>query len=178
MLKRFCTLPTAPECAVTMPASTPAVHSGSRTMRNNVGPRGENLDVIFTDGVLYRIDANGTATEWKRNIGISNTVAWSPDHKIFYFGDSIANNNFQLRTSSDRLVRFRGEQPLPRRHELGAPDGQRYISEGFLMETPDQEPGALIRVAPDGRIDQIVPPRCHHFSLRAHLAGENCVCFT
>ena len=61
------------------------------TMRNNVGPQGEDLQVEFTGGVLYRIDPDGTATKWKTGIGISNTLAWSPDLKIFYFGDTLAN---------------------------------------------------------------------------------------
>lgn len=124
------------------------------TMRNNVGPRGENLDVTFTDGVLYRIDPNGTATEWKRNIGISNTVAWSPDHQTFYFGDSIANRissfHFDQKTGA-----ISEEQPFISGYELGAPDGSTMDRQGFLWNT---RPGAgsLIRVAPDGRVDQIV----------------------
>ena len=50
------------------------------TMRNNVGSEGENLGKLLSpDGVLYRVDPGGIVTEWKKDIGISNTVAWSPD---------------------------------------------------------------------------------------------------
>ena len=48
------------------------------TMRNNVGPRGEDLGIGFSNGVLLRIDPDGTATEWKNGIGLSNTVASEP----------------------------------------------------------------------------------------------------
>src|SRR5258708_6277284 len=47
------------------------------TMRNNVGPDGKDLDVPFSGGILYRIDADGAVSEWKHDIGISNTVAWN-----------------------------------------------------------------------------------------------------
>jgi sugar lactone lactonase YvrE len=147
-------LPTAPEMRFNDAGVDPRGSLWVGTMRNNVGPSGENLDVIFTDGVLYRIDPNGTATEWKRNIGISNTVAWSPDHKTFYFGDSIANNissfDFDQQTGA-----ISGEKPVISKYELGAPDGSTMDSKGFLWNTRP-EAGALIRVAPDGRIDQIV----------------------
>lgn len=154
------TLPTAPEMRCNDAGVDPRGALWVGTMRNNVGPRGENLDVIFTDGVLYRIDANGIATEWKRNIGVSNTVAWSSDHKIFYFGDSIANTissfDFNMETGA-----ISGEQPFLDGYELGAPDGSTIDEEGFLWNTRPGA-GALIRVAPDGRVDQIVPLPVSH----------------
>jgi sugar lactone lactonase YvrE len=147
-------LPTAPEMRCNDAGVDPRGSLWVGTMRNNVGLHGENLDVAFTNGVLYRIDPNGTATEWKRNIGISNTVAWSPDHKTFYFGDSIANNissfDFDHETGA-----ISGEQPFIAGYELGAPDGSTIDGEGFLWNTRPGA-GALIRVAPDGRVDQIV----------------------
>jgi sugar lactone lactonase YvrE len=125
------------------------------TMRNNVGPQGENVDVEFTGGVLYRIDPDGTATEWKSGIGIANTVAWSPDRKTFYFGDTAANiiNSFSYDEASGAIS---GEKELLARHAQGVPDGSAMDAEGFLWNT---RPGAgcLIRVAPDGRVDRTVP---------------------
>ena len=147
-------LPTAPEMRCNDAGIDPRGSLWVGTMRNNVGPRGENLDVIFTDGVLYRIEPNGTATEWKRNIGISNTVAWSPDHKTFYFGDSAANEISTFRFDQQTGA-ISGEQPFLAGYDLGAPDGSTVDREGFLWNTRPGA-GALIRVAPDGRVDQIV----------------------
>src|SRR5215469_16907995 len=41
------------------------------SMRNNVGPDGAPGRAGGEDGVLYRIDPDGSLTEWKRGIGIS-----------------------------------------------------------------------------------------------------------
>lgn len=43
-------------------------------------------------GALFRVDPDGTTTQHTASeIGLSNTMAWSPDNKIFYFGDSARN---------------------------------------------------------------------------------------
>ncbi len=124
------------------------------TMRNNVGPGGENLEVPFTDGVLYRIDPDGTSSVWKSGIGISNTVAWSPDGKKFYFGDSIANALYQF-DYDKQTGAISGEEPFLVGYAQGIPDGSAMDAEGYLWNT---RPGAgcLIRVAPDGRVERSV----------------------
>jgi sugar lactone lactonase YvrE len=123
-------------------------------MRNNVGPTGEDLAVEFTGGILYRIDPDGAVSEWKNGVGISNTVAWSPDRKTFYFGDSLANVIYSF-AYDDRTGKISNEKQLFLGHGLGAPDGSAMDQEGFLWNArPDA--GCLIRIAPDGRIDRIV----------------------
>jgi sugar lactone lactonase YvrE len=123
------------------------------TMRNNVGLRGEDLDVEFSDGVLYRIDPDGAAKKWKTGIGISNTLAWSPDQKTFYFGDTPANMvyAFDYDRESGSISRertfFHGYR--------GVPDGSAMDVEGFLWNTRPNA-CALVRVAPDGRVDRTV----------------------
>lgn len=124
------------------------------TMRNNVGPNGEMLDVTQSDAVLYRIDPGGHVSEWKKEIGISNTVAWSPDSKTFYFGDSIANcicsytYNQQTGDISDEKAFFTG-------HARGVPDGSAMDAAGYLWNARFGG-GCVIRVAPDGQVDRIV----------------------
>jgi len=61
------------------------------SMRNNVEANGDAAEAGGTDGVLYRIDGTGTSMEWRRDLGISNTLLWSPDKSRFYFGDSLKN---------------------------------------------------------------------------------------
>ena len=123
------------------------------TMRNNVGPRGEDLDVEFTGGILYRIDPDGSATKWKTGIGISNTLAWSPDRRIFYFGDTPANTvyafdyNVKDGSISRERIFFQGHD--------GVPDGSAMDAEGYLWNTRPNA-SALVRVAPDGRVDRTV----------------------
>lgn len=125
------------------------------TMRNNVGPEGENLDVQFTDGVLYRIDPDGSVTDWMEGIGISNTLAWSPDRSIFYFGDTVANTIYTF--DFDRGTgAISNRRPFLDQYPHGLPDGSAMDSEGCLWNTRPGT-GRLIRIRPDGGIDRTVP---------------------
>lgn len=125
------------------------------TMRNNVGPAGQDLDVEFTGGVLYRIDPNGSVSEWKREVGISNTVAWSPDRKIFYFGDSPANVIYSF-DFDEQTGAISGERTFFSGHSQGLPDGSAMDADGYLWNARAGG-GCLIRIAPDGRVDRTVP---------------------
>jgi sugar lactone lactonase YvrE len=125
------------------------------TMRNNVGPDGENLDVEFADGVLYRIDPDGSASEWMYGIGISNTLAWSPDHSTFYFGDTIANTIYSF--AFDRLNgTISARRPFFTGNDKGLPDGSAMDAAGCLWITRPHA-GSLVRVRPDGSVDRTVP---------------------
>ena len=124
------------------------------TMANNVGSDGEEIAADFRDGVLYRIDAHGRATEWENRIGISNTVAWSPDSTKFYFGDTIANSisvyDFDSRTGT-----LSGKKEFLVAYPDGVPDGSAMDEEGFLWNARAGA-GRIIRIAPDGRVDRVV----------------------
>src|SRR2546422_10278573 len=61
------------------------------SMRNNVKSDGSSGAAGGQDGVLFRLDPDAKITQWQRDIGISNTLAWSPDQRRFYFGDTLAN---------------------------------------------------------------------------------------
>lgn len=147
-------LPTAPEMRFNDAGVDPRGSLWAGSMRNNVGPQGEELDVTFSEGVLYRIDPDGTATEWKSDIGLANTVAWSLDGKRFYFGDTSANTLSQF--AYDEVTgAISKEQPFLNGYEFGVPDGSAMDAEGFLWNT---RPGAgcVIRIAPDGCVEQTV----------------------
>jgi sugar lactone lactonase YvrE len=147
-------LPTAPEMRFNDAGVDPRGSLWAGTMRNNVGPRGEDLNVTFSDGVLLRIDPDGAATEWKNGIGLANTVAWSPTGKRFYFGDTRANTISQF-SYDEASGAISNERPLLNSYKYGAPDGSAMDAEGFLWNT---RPGAscVIRIAPDGRVAQTI----------------------
>src|SRR5246127_3647872 len=65
------------------------------SMRNNVNTDGSGGQAGGKDGALFRVDPDTGAKEWRRDIGIANTLAWSPDRKRFYFGDTLANTIWQ-----------------------------------------------------------------------------------
>jgi len=124
------------------------------TMRNNVGPQGEDLKPDFTDGVLYRIAADGSVSEWKTGVGISNTLAWSPDRRKFYFGDSATNviNSFDYDARNGTIS---GENILISGHPTGVPDGSAIDAQGYLWNAR-WGGRCLIRIAPDGSVDRVV----------------------
>lgn len=124
------------------------------TMRNNVGPKGEDLDVDFTGGVLYRIDPNGTACEWEKAIGISNTVAWSPNRKTFYFGDSKANAIYSF-DYDEQTGTISGKTTLLAGYPQGFPDGSAIDAQGYLWNAR-HDGRCLIRIAPNGSVDRVI----------------------
>jgi len=127
------------------------------TMLNNVGPDGEDLELDWKDGVLYRIDPDGQVSEWKRNIGIANTVAWSPDASTFYFADTPANviyaYDYDISTGAISRERpFLTNQP-------GRPDGSVTDAEGYLWNARPGD-GSVVRISPAGVITERVPLPC------------------
>jgi sugar lactone lactonase YvrE len=124
------------------------------SMRNNVNADGSAGFAGGRDGVLYRLDPDTTVTEWCRELGIANTVAWSPCGQRFYFGDTLANTvwayDYDLATGSiaNRRPFFEG---FPR----GMPDGSCVDAEGYLWNCRFFG-GCIVRVAPDGEIASVV----------------------
>jgi len=59
------------------------------TMQNNFGPNGEAIAIERKEGRSTRFDPDGAVHTIEENLGIPNTLAWSPDHKRFYFADSL-----------------------------------------------------------------------------------------
>jgi len=124
------------------------------SMRNNVNADGSSSEAGGTDGVLYRIDPDGSVSEWKCGIGISNTFAWNPERTQFYFADTLQNTVYAYDYDSSKgsigaeRVFFAG---FPR----GWPDGSAMDREGCLWNC--RYGGAsIVRIAPDGTIDRVV----------------------
>lgn len=129
-----------------------ALWTGS--MRNNVNSDGSAGAGSGQDGALFRVDPNGHFKVWRKDIGISNTLAWSPDHRHFYFGDSLANTiwAYDYDASAGSIA---NERFFLRGFEQGLPDGSTVDSEGYLWNCRFFG-GCIVRVAPDGGIDSIV----------------------
>ena len=124
------------------------------SMRNNVRDNGDASPSGGRDGVLYRIDGTGAATEFRRDLGISNTLLWTPNKSKFYFGDSLQNciwsYDYDLASRS-----IRGEQPFFQGFARGFPDGSAIDSDGYLWNCR-YDGGCIVRVAPDGKIDRVI----------------------
>ena len=124
------------------------------SMRNNVNPDGSAGAAGGRDGVLYRLDPDAAVTEWCGNIGISNTLAWSPDGRRFYFGDTLDNvvwgHDYDSATGS-----IQNRRPFLQNFRRGLPDGSCVDAEGYLWNCRIFG-GCIVRVAPDGQIDRVV----------------------
>jgi L-arabinonolactonase len=106
-------------------------------------------------GTLYRLDAEGRLDMLRTGIGISNTIAFSPDGRTLYFADTAANDlgAYEYDPESGTLGarrKFTVPADVP-----GFPDGSAVDSEGYLWNAR-WDGWCLVRFAPDGRVDRIV----------------------
>jgi sugar lactone lactonase YvrE len=147
-------LPNWPAVRLNDAAVDPRGSLWAGSMRNNVNADGSEGEAGGTDGVLFRIDPGGRVTEVEDQIGISNTLAWSPDRTKFYFADTLANTIWAydyddqtgaIRKTGDHLASF------PR----GFPDGSTIDADGFLWNCR-WDGGCIVRVAPSGVIDSVI----------------------
>jgi sugar lactone lactonase YvrE len=124
------------------------------SMRNNVNPDGSGGEAGGKDGVLFRFDPHGEISVWRRDVGISNTLCWTPDRERFYFADSLANVIWQY-DYNPTTGAIEKERPFFEGFSRGAPDGSTVDSEGYLWNCRFFG-GCIVRVSPDGVIDRII----------------------
>ncbi len=124
------------------------------SMRNNVNPDGSPGKAGGKDGILCRLDPDNNVTIFRRDIGISNTLAWSPDGRRFYFGDTLANVIWVYDYDPDSGM-ISHEQPFLEGFSRGLPDGSTVDSEGYLWNCRFYG-GCVVRVAPNGTIDRMI----------------------
>jgi sugar lactone lactonase YvrE len=124
------------------------------SMRNNINPDGTSGDVGGTEGSLYRIDPDGRVSIWEQEIGISNTLTWSPDLRKFYFADTLANlvSVFDYDSSNGAIA---NKKSFLSGFSRGLPDGAVVDCEGYLWNCRVGG-SCIVRIAPDGVIDEVV----------------------
>lgn len=124
------------------------------SMWNNVNPDGSAGGKKDGYGILYRLDPDLTIREFRRDLGISNTVAWNPQRTRFYFADSMAKIVYQYDYDA-QTGDIKNERPFFHDFDRGSPDGSAMDTEGFLWNCR-YGGGCIVRVAPDGAINRIV----------------------
>lgn len=105
-------------------------------------------------GSLYRLDPDLTVHRMDGAIGISNSIAWSPDDRTFYFADTLDGVIFayDFDALSGALSRKR---VFAKSAGPGAPDGSTIDSEGHLWNA-EWGGWRLVRYAPDGAVSRVV----------------------
>lgn len=127
------------------------------TMHDNIGPAGQPLGVTRSSGGYYCIEADGRATQVMADIGITNTLCWSPDASRFYCADTLKGVIWSFAYDADgptlsdqRVFVDQGE---------GGPDGSAMDEEGCLW-TARWGSRQVVRYSPEGRIDRVLELPC------------------
>jgi sugar lactone lactonase YvrE len=125
------------------------------SMQTNLNPDGTDREMDSNCGALFRVDRDGTTSRHSpHEIGLSNTMAWSPDNKIFYFGDTARNEIYAFDydldsgTVSNKRIHFEG-------YNRGAPDGSCIDSDGCLWNARFSG-GCIVRITPNGKLDKVL----------------------
>ncbi len=124
------------------------------SMGNNLLPDGSRRAVTGTDGCLFRLNADGRLTAVVGEIGVANTLAWSPDGTRLYSADTLANDLrvYPFDQQKGGLGKPRSLlKDLPR----GRPDGSAVDSEGSLWNCR-YGGGCVVRVSPLGQVQEVV----------------------
>jgi len=101
--------------------------AGTMSNSGNSGEAGGNKA-----GTLYQIDKNWQVKEVVRNVTISNGLAWSPDHKKFYYIDSPTREISVFNYKSETGEVTNRQVAIDFRSESGIPDGMTIDEEGRL----------------------------------------------
>ena len=137
----------------------PAGYFWVGSMQNNVA--GDGSDRPMTDnaaGRLFRVGGDGAVTVVKTGIGISNTFAWSPDRRHFYFADTLTNviSVFDYDVASGGI---RHERPFFAGYERGLPDGSAIDSGGTLWNAR-YGGSCVVGVSPHGKVAGLIEVPC------------------
>lgn len=124
------------------------------TMQNNFGPNGEPVGIDGAHGALYRFDSSGRAQTIEENVGVSNTLAWSPDLKRFYFADSMRAEIYAYDFDADSGA-VKNKRTFFNPSGPGIPDGSAMDVDGCLWNAR-WDGGAILRITPAGKLDRTV----------------------
>ncbi len=123
------------------------------TMQNNIAPDGSDIEINKNSGTLYSIDKNFNITTHEENIGISNTLVWSPNNKKFYFSDTLTGliSVYDYDADNKKITNKKNFAKFDR----GYPDGSTVDSEGFLWNCR-WGGSCVVRFNPLGEVDKII----------------------
>lgn len=106
-------------------------------------------------GALYRLDPDLTCRRMELGIGISNSLAWGPDDRVFYFADTLRRTIFAYDFDVETGAIGNRRVFTDCRDQPGDPDGSTVDAEGYLWNA-QWDGWRVVRYAPNGRIDRIV----------------------
>lgn len=147
-------LPGTPEVRFNDGRSDPIGNFWIGSMSNNVGPNGENIDIVPGLGKLFRYNCRKKLEEVEDGIGISNTLCWNVEKTTFYFGDTL-KNEIRAYDYDSKNGNISNGRPFFTGFERGLPDGSAIDKDGYLWNC--RYGGAcVVRVAPNSEVDCVI----------------------
>jgi sugar lactone lactonase YvrE len=107
-------------------------------------------------GYVERYDRDGRSERMIGTIGIPNTLACSPDGRTFYYADSLEQTLWACDLDPATGALGPRREFAHTRGGPGAPDGSAVDADGYLWNA-QWGAARIVRYAPDGRIDRVVP---------------------
>lgn len=122
-----------------------------------LGPGGRYQDApTQPTGTIYRLDPDLSCHAMVPGIGETNTFAWSPDERTFYFGDSSRAAVIYAADWDGDTGTFRNKREFVRTNlGSGVHDGSAIDEDGCLWTT-FWEGWRIVRYTPEGRIDRTI----------------------
>ncbi len=124
------------------------------SMMQNIGPKGEDLDITADTGNLFCVLADGSSQKMQQTIGVSNGPCWSPDGATFYFSDS-KNQIIYAYDFDGSAGTISNRRVLNDSKAHGYPDGATVDAEGYIWSAR-WEGSCVLRIDPKGRIDRVI----------------------
>jgi sugar lactone lactonase YvrE len=124
------------------------------TMQNNVRSDGSSKAITENVGELLSLDSNGKTQSWHTGIGITNTVAWSPEGERLLFGDTLSNCLYVSAFDKQRSIMAEPNIFSADFHR-GLPDGSAVDSDGYLWNCR-YGGHCIVRFAPDGSVTEVI----------------------
>ena len=123
------------------------------TMQNNFDKNGNDISVKENIGKLYMVDTDKKVSIVEEDLGIPNTIVWSPDNSKFYFTDTLNGNIFKydfdlengILSNKSHFAKF----------NRGYPDGSTMDTDGCIWNCR-YGGSCIVRFDPTGQVDQIV----------------------
>lgn len=107
------------------------------------------------EGVLYKLEGRGELQPVRCGICIPNSLAFSPDGRTMYFADSLRYSLYAYDYDAASGA-MSAERVIATTDPPGFPDGSTVDAEGCIWNA-EFDAGRIVRYAPDGRIEQVIP---------------------
>ena len=118
------------------------------------GTMGDGPGAKPDEGVLYRLDPDGSVHTMIQGCSIPNGIGWNTDNTLMYFTDTGKNViyafDFDARTGN-----IANQRVVVEGSDDGAPDGLTMDSENYFWSAY-WDGAKVVRHAPDGTIDRVI----------------------